>query len=98
MTKLQAGDADYLRAWQLLCDISRADFESIYSRLGIEIQERGESYYNPMLKVCRPTPPIPSHSRTSTPTLTIPQSFTNQLRLASMETSYLWYASTVNLK
>lgn len=51
MTKLQAGEPDYLRAWQLLCDISRADFESIYSRLGIQIQERGESYYNPMLKV-----------------------------------------------
>ena len=53
MTKLQAGDPDFIRAWQLLCDISRTDFEAIYSRLGISIQERGESYYNPMLKARR---------------------------------------------
>ena len=51
VTRLQAGDPDFIRAWQLLCDISRKDFEAIYTRLGIRIQERGESYYNPMLQV-----------------------------------------------
>lgn len=50
VTRLQAGDPDFIRAWQLLCDISRKDFEAIYSRLDIRIQERGESYYNPMLQ------------------------------------------------
>ena len=51
VTKLQAGDPDFLKAWQLLCDISRKDFEAIYSRLDVTLTERGESFYNPMLKV-----------------------------------------------
>ena len=50
MTRLQAGDPDLVRAWQLLCDISRKESEAIYNRLDIRIAERGESYYNPMLQ------------------------------------------------
>jgi arginyl-tRNA synthetase len=47
---LQAGDADTIKAWQLLCAQSRKSFEEIYAILGVEnLQERGESYYNDML-------------------------------------------------
>ncbi len=46
---LQAGDKDSLKAWQLLCDQSRREFQTIYDWLDIDIQERGESFYNPFL-------------------------------------------------
>ena len=49
VVKLQAGDPVSRRAWQLLCDQSRREFQLIYGRLGIELQERGESFYNPYL-------------------------------------------------
>jgi len=49
VVKLQAGDPVSRRAWQLLCDQSRREFQSIYDRLGIDLQERGESFYNPYL-------------------------------------------------
>jgi arginyl-tRNA synthetase len=50
VVKLQAGDPLSRRAWQLLCDQSRREFQLIYDRLGIELQERGESFYNPYLQ------------------------------------------------
>jgi arginyl-tRNA synthetase len=37
------------QAWQKICEASRVEFELIYQRLGITIQERGESFYNPLL-------------------------------------------------
>lgn len=46
---LQAGDEESRRAWQLLCDQSRREFQVIYDRLDIELTERGESFYNPLL-------------------------------------------------
>jgi arginyl-tRNA synthetase len=47
---LQAGDADTIKAWKLLCAQSRKSFEEIYAILGVEnLQERGESFYNDML-------------------------------------------------
>jgi len=49
VVKLQAGDPVSRRAWQLLCDQSRREFQLIYDRLGIDLQERGESFYNPYL-------------------------------------------------
>ena len=49
VVKLQAGDPVSRRAWQLLCDQSRREFQLIYDSLGIELQERGESFYNPYL-------------------------------------------------
>ncbi|MGB3533367.1 MAG: arginine--tRNA ligase [Microcoleaceae cyanobacterium] len=49
VVKLQAGDADSRKAWQLLCDQSRREFQLIYDQLGIELTERGESFYNSML-------------------------------------------------
>ena len=46
---LQGGDAASRRAWELLCEQSRREFQKIYDRLDIEITERGESFYNPLL-------------------------------------------------
>ena len=38
-----------MQAWQKICEASRKEFELIYQRLGVTIQERGESFYNPFL-------------------------------------------------
>jgi arginyl-tRNA synthetase len=47
--ELQGGKPEYVQAWKRICDASRTEFEKIYSRLGVTIQERGESFYNPFL-------------------------------------------------
>jgi len=49
VVQLQAGAEDTRRAWQLLCDQSRREFQVIYDRLGVQLTERGESFYNPFL-------------------------------------------------
>ncbi|MBF2027316.1 MAG: arginine--tRNA ligase [Oscillatoriales cyanobacterium C42_A2020_001] len=49
VVKLQAGDQDSRRAWELLCDQSRREFQVIYDLLDICLTERGESFYNPLL-------------------------------------------------
>lgn len=49
MTKLQNGEETYLAAWKRICDASRKEFDAIYRRLGVELIERGESFYNPLL-------------------------------------------------
>ncbi|MEB3171886.1 MAG: arginine--tRNA ligase [Synechococcaceae cyanobacterium] len=49
VVRLQGGDPLTLRAWRLLCDQSRREFQKIYDRLGIRLSERGESFYNPYL-------------------------------------------------
>ncbi|MEM1242222.1 MAG: arginine--tRNA ligase [Cyanobacteria bacterium P01_H01_bin.26] len=46
---LQSGDEGAYRAWQVLCKQSRKEFQKIYDRLDVTIQERGESFYNPLL-------------------------------------------------
>ena len=43
---LQSGEPQAKLAWQLLCDQSRREFQKIYDTLDIQIQERGESFYN----------------------------------------------------
>ena len=50
VVKLQGGDATSLKAWGLLCDQSRREFQKIYDRLDIRLCERGESFYNPYLQ------------------------------------------------
>lgn len=47
--ELQSGKEEYVQAWQRICDASRREFEKLYDRLGVTIQERGESFYNPFL-------------------------------------------------
>jgi len=49
VVKLQGGDPVSLKAWGLLCDQSRREFQKIYDRLDIRLSERGESFYNPYL-------------------------------------------------
>jgi arginyl-tRNA synthetase len=49
VVRLQAGDPDVLKAWKVLCDISRQFFVKIYQRLDIKNNEYGESFYNPMI-------------------------------------------------
>jgi arginyl-tRNA synthetase len=46
---LQGSDPDALQAWEIICEISRKAFQEVYDLLDVKLQERGESYYNPML-------------------------------------------------
>ncbi|MCP9776725.1 MULTISPECIES: arginine--tRNA ligase [unclassified Cyanobium] len=50
VVKLQGGDPVSLKAWGLLCDQSRREFQKIYDQLDIRLTERGESFYNPYLQ------------------------------------------------
>jgi len=49
VVKLQSGDPKITEAWKYLCDLSRKEFQLIYDRLDIKIQEMGESFYNPFI-------------------------------------------------
>lgn len=49
VVRLQSGAEDSVKAWQLLCEQSRREFQAIYDRLDIHLTERGESFYNPLL-------------------------------------------------
>ncbi len=50
VVNLQGGDPLTLKAWELLCEQSRREFQKIYNRLDIRLCERGESFYNPYLE------------------------------------------------
>ncbi|HEY9790976.1 MAG TPA: arginine--tRNA ligase [Candidatus Obscuribacterales bacterium] len=51
VVRLQAGDAQSVQAWQLLCDQSRKAFHKIYDALDVHnLVERGESFYNQYLR------------------------------------------------
>ncbi|XP_022907770.1 probable arginine--tRNA ligase, cytoplasmic [Onthophagus taurus] len=45
VVKLQSFEPDYHKAWELICNVSRQEFQKIYDRLEIKITERGESFY-----------------------------------------------------
>ncbi|XP_034181184.2 arginine--tRNA ligase-like protein [Osmia lignaria lignaria] len=45
VVKLQAFDPEMTKAWQLICDVSRKEFEKVYVRLDVSLIERGESFY-----------------------------------------------------
>lgn len=50
VVQLQAGDAETLRAWKLVCELSSRSYRAIYDLMGIaQVMERGESFYNPLL-------------------------------------------------
>jgi arginyl-tRNA synthetase len=51
VVQLQAGDAETLRAWKVVCDLSNRTNRQIFDLMGLssQIQERGESFYNPLL-------------------------------------------------
>uniref|UniRef100_A0ABM5FLU8 Arginine--tRNA ligase, cytoplasmic n=1 Tax=Pogona vitticeps TaxID=103695 RepID=A0ABM5FLU8_9SAUR len=42
---LQSKNPDFIKAWKLICDVSRKEFQKIYDCLDISLIERGESYY-----------------------------------------------------
>jgi arginyl-tRNA synthetase len=46
VVKLQSGDVECHRIWKMLCDISRLEFDKVYKRLDITVEECGESFYN----------------------------------------------------
>lgn len=45
VVKLQSKEPDFIKAWNLICDVSRKEFQKIYDCLDIQLLERGESYY-----------------------------------------------------
>ncbi len=50
LAKLQSGDAENLEIWQRCVDLSRAELDRIYNRLGVAFDFTfGESYFNPQL-------------------------------------------------
>ena len=49
MVALQAGDRTSMAGWKLLCEASRKEFQIIYDMLEVKLEERGESFYNPLL-------------------------------------------------
>ena len=49
VVKLQQGDKEFLKAWEILCELSRTFFRKIYARLDITNNEYGESFYNAMI-------------------------------------------------
>ena len=50
VVKLQSLDPDFIKAWNLICDVSRKEFELIYNRLNITgLIERGESFYHDLM-------------------------------------------------
>lgn len=49
VVELQANNPYNLKAWQIICDISRKAYQQIYDLLDVKLIERGESFYNPML-------------------------------------------------
>ena len=51
LVKLQGGDAENLGIWREMQRLSQAQFDAIYSRLGVQFdQTLGESFYNPQLQ------------------------------------------------
>lgn len=46
---LQSGDPQSLKAWNLICEISLKAYHAIYELLDVQLIDRGESYYNPLL-------------------------------------------------
>ncbi|KAF4359591.1 hypothetical protein F8388_003594 [Cannabis sativa] len=49
VVKLQGGEYEYRQAWSKICDISRREFDKVYQRLGVNLEEKGESFYNPYI-------------------------------------------------
>lgn len=50
LAKLQTGDVTSRALWQQFVDITRAELDKIYARMGVRFEEwLGESFYDPML-------------------------------------------------
>ncbi|KAJ6847007.1 arginine--tRNA ligase, cytoplasmic-like isoform X1 [Iris pallida] len=46
VVRLQGGESRYRDAWKKICEISRREFDLVYERLGVHLEEKGESFYN----------------------------------------------------
>uniref|UniRef100_A0A5B6Z4F7 arginine--tRNA ligase n=1 Tax=Davidia involucrata TaxID=16924 RepID=A0A5B6Z4F7_DAVIN len=49
VVSLQGGEEKYRKAWAQICEISRRGYERVYQRLGVQLEEKGESFYNPYI-------------------------------------------------
>uniref|UniRef100_A0A6Q2Y877 Arginine--tRNA ligase, cytoplasmic n=1 Tax=Esox lucius TaxID=8010 RepID=A0A6Q2Y877_ESOLU len=49
VVKLQSKDPAFIKGWNLICDVSRKEFQKVYNCLDIQIIERGESFYQNMM-------------------------------------------------
>ncbi|KAL8120085.1 hypothetical protein AgCh_017276 [Apium graveolens] len=49
VVSLQGGEKKYRKAWEQICEISRKGYEKVYKRLGVHLEEKGESFYNPFI-------------------------------------------------
>uniref|UniRef100_A0A1A9WAR9 Probable arginine--tRNA ligase, cytoplasmic n=1 Tax=Glossina brevipalpis TaxID=37001 RepID=A0A1A9WAR9_9MUSC len=45
VVELQSGEMNSIKAWKLICDVSRKEFQRIYERLDVTLSEKGESFY-----------------------------------------------------
>jgi len=51
LVQLQSGDAENLRIWREMIELSQKQFDAIYARLGVKFDYTyGESFYNPRLQ------------------------------------------------
>lgn len=39
-TSTQGGDSKYREAWSKICEISRREFQKVYVRLGVQLEEK----------------------------------------------------------
>ncbi|KAK4601822.1 hypothetical protein RGQ29_011083 [Quercus rubra] len=49
VVRLQGGEQKYRKAWTQICEISRNEFNRVYQRLRVQLEEKGESFYNPYI-------------------------------------------------
>ncbi|KAK2645333.1 hypothetical protein Ddye_020528 [Dipteronia dyeriana] len=45
VVRLQGGEVKYVKAWEKIREISRGAFNELFSRLGVQSEEMGESFY-----------------------------------------------------
>ncbi|XP_012673798.2 arginine--tRNA ligase, cytoplasmic [Clupea harengus] len=49
VVKLQSKEPEFIKAWNLICDVSRKEFQKVYDCLDVSLEERGESFYQNMM-------------------------------------------------
>uniref|UniRef100_A0A3Q2YS49 Arginine--tRNA ligase, cytoplasmic n=1 Tax=Hippocampus comes TaxID=109280 RepID=A0A3Q2YS49_HIPCM len=49
VVRLQSKEPDFIKAWNLICDVSRKEFQKVYDCLDVHIIERGESFYQDLM-------------------------------------------------
>uniref|UniRef100_A0A665TM61 Arginine--tRNA ligase, cytoplasmic n=1 Tax=Echeneis naucrates TaxID=173247 RepID=A0A665TM61_ECHNA len=49
VVRLQSKEPDFIKGWNLICDVSRREFQKVYDCLDIKLIERGESYYQELM-------------------------------------------------